>query len=400
MSVERSVRAVSAPDNPPHVWLFALKAAAVLAAAMGLGRFAYTPILPLMESQTALTAQSASLVATANYLGYLVGAVIGMLVPRWGRVRRTLQAGGLLLIASMLLMPLAERTELWLALRFAAGAGSAAIFIVAGNVVLTTLARRDRRTVGWAYGGIGVGIAASGLLVAAVTSVGDWRAAWIASGLATAALILVGWDLGPRGGTAAKRRARPAERRRRRLPAGLLIFSYFLEGAGYIILGTFLVAVVGSTQAELSGGGVWTLAGLAAIPSVVLWTWMSRHASRPALLTCALLLQALASILPVVSASSWAAVLAAVLFGGTFVGIVTLTLAAAADLGVPGGVATLTAAYSVGQVLGPLIVVPVLGGGYGPALVLGAAVLLLAAACTAVLTVRKSPPLSESRAPA
>ncbi len=207
---------MSAPDNPPHVWLFALKAAAVLAAAMGLGRFAYTPILPLMESQTALTAQSASLVATANYLGYLVGAVIGMLVPRWGRVRRTLQVSGLLLIASMLLMPRgADRAVARSALRS------------------RSRQRRDLHRGGQRRpdhsGPARPTHRRLGLRRHRCRNRGirpPCRRRHLCGRLASCVDRLRPCDRGPdfrrlgprpRGGTAAKRRARPAERRRRRL---------------------------------------------------------------------------------------------------------------------------------------------------------------------------------------
>ena len=66
-----------------HAWTHIARTAAALAAAMGIGRFVYTPILPLMTAHAHLTTQSAGQLATANYVGYLVGAVAAAIAPRW-----------------------------------------------------------------------------------------------------------------------------------------------------------------------------------------------------------------------------------------------------------------------------------------------------------------------------
>ena len=69
-------------------WTLVLQAAAALAASMGIGRFAYTPILPLMHTQAGLSAQYGSALATANYAGYLAGALLGIVDARASPGRR------------------------------------------------------------------------------------------------------------------------------------------------------------------------------------------------------------------------------------------------------------------------------------------------------------------------
>ncbi|WP_258932965.1 hypothetical protein [Nesterenkonia pannonica] len=241
---------------------------------------------------------------------------------------------------------------------------------MAGNVVLTTLARRDRRTVGWAYGGIGVGIAASGLLVAAVTSVGDWRAAWIASGLATAALIFVGWDLGP--GAAPQRNDEHDPLR---------------GGADGCLLPTDLLLLPRRRglhhSRHLSGRCGGLHAGGALRRRRVDLGWAGRDpVSRPVdvdepprIQACAPHMRPAAPGTGQHTAGDLSILVGCGACGGPLRGHIRrhrhAHTGSRGGAGVPGGVATLTAAYSVGQVLGPLIVVPVLGGGYGPALVLG-----------------------------
>jgi hypothetical protein len=110
--------------------------------------------------------------------------------------------------------------------------------------------------------------------------------------------------------------------------------------------------------------------------------------SRSALITVGLLLQAVGVCLPAMSGSALAAVTSALLFGGTFVGVTTLSLAAGRHLGVASAIALLTAGYGIGQVVGPLAVTPLLSGGYRPALLVSAAIVLAAAVAAALMRIR------------
>jgi MFS family permease len=158
-----------------------------------------------------------------------------------------------------------------------------------------------------------------------------------------------------------------------------LFTSYSLEGVGYIIAGTFLVAAIDQNSPGWLGSGAWVIVGLAATPSAAFWAWLGRRWSRPGLLVVALLVQAIGVALPALLDDTAGALTAAALFGGTFIGIATLALATGAELRFPRSVALLTAGYSVGQIVGPLAAAPLLHNGYRPALLLAAAVLVLAA---------------------
>ncbi|HVV24196.1 MAG TPA: YbfB/YjiJ family MFS transporter [Pseudonocardiaceae bacterium] len=353
--------------------------AAALAAGMGVGRFVYTPILPLMTAQAGLTAQAGAGLATANYVGYLVGALIGTLAP--GTMRSPVVARGslVLLVATLAGMPLAHGTAVWLVLRLLAGVASAVIFVVAVGSLLGHLREHPPHLAGWAFGGIGGGIALSGLLVLALRTVADWQSAWWASAALAALLAAGAWSLTlePAGA------ARPEPARTHRWFTALFA-SYTLEGVGYIIAGTFLVAAIG--QGWL-GSGAWVLVGLAAIPSSALWAWLGHRWSRPNLLLAALALQAVGIALPALVGGVASALVAAVLFGATFVGIATVALATGAHLRFPRSVALLTAGYSAGQIVGPLVVAPLLRHGYHQALLLASAVVLVAAVAAGVLRV-------------
>jgi MFS family permease len=128
--------------------------------------------------------------------------------------------------------------------------------------------------------------------------------------------------------------------------------------------------------------------GVAALPSAVLWAWLAHHWSRPALLLAALLIQVVGILLPVFSDSAAAAIVSAVLFGATFLGIAMMALAIGNHLQVPRGVAILTTGYSIGQMMGPLVVTPLLHNGYRNALIVSAGVVLASAVAAGALRVR------------
>ncbi|GAA2311879.1 YbfB/YjiJ family MFS transporter [Streptomyces violaceusniger] len=246
---------------------------------------------------------------------------------------------------------------------------------------------------GWAFGGVGAGITLSGLLVLALRTIADWQAAWWASAGLSALLALPAWFLRPEpappsayatSGPEAERQA-SGPRTHRWFTA--LFASYTLEGVGYIIAGTFLVAAIEQSSPGWIGSGAWVLVGLAAIPSSALWAGLGRRWSRPSLLLAALGVQAVGIALPALIGGVAAALISAVLFGATFIGVSTLALATGAHLRFPRAVALLTAGYSVGQILGPLVATPLLRHGYHQALILAAVVVLASAVAAALLRI-------------
>ncbi|WP_316785117.1 YbfB/YjiJ family MFS transporter [Streptomyces sasae] len=167
-----------------------------------------------------------------------------------------------------------------------------------------------------------------------------------------------------------------------------LALSYTLEGIGYIIAGTFLVASITQDAPGWVGAGAWVVVGLAAIPGSALWTALARRWSRPTLLAVALMLQAAGIALTGLVPGNISALVAAAAFGGTFVGITSLALALGEHLQVPRAVALLTAGYGTGQIISPLISRPLLGTGYSGPLLLGSVVLAAATVAAAALRVR------------
>lgn len=344
---------------------------------MGVGRFVYTPILPLMHAQAGLSTGNGANLATANYVGYFIGALIGT-ASSVSRSSAALRISLVTLTATLAAMPLTHATAAWLMFRLVAGVCSALIFVIAVSALLSHLREHPAHLPGWAFGGVGAGIALSGLLVLALRTVADWQAAWWAAACLAALLAVPSWFLRPEPTAAAandvvERSARPHR------TFSALFASYLLEGVGYIIAGTFLVAAINQSSPGWIGSGAWVLVGLAAIPSSALWAGLATRWSRSTLLIAALAVQAAGIALPALVGGVAAALISAVLFGGTFIGVSTLALATGRELRYPRAVALLTAGYSVGQILGPIAATPLLHHGYHRALILGALIVLAAA---------------------
>ncbi|RJF81757.1 YbfB/YjiJ family MFS transporter [Azospirillum cavernae] len=373
-----------------------------LAIAMGVARFAFTPILPAMQAATGLGADGAGFLASLNYLGYFLGALGAGLVPH-GPVRTAVFRAALALsVGSTAAMGLdfgdAESAMLpWSVLRFVSGVSSAGIFILGIAMVLDTLVRaQGERWAGWLYTGVGVGIASSGLFVALIGGRLSWTGDWLALGgiCAVAGLFPALWVTDPppvaappvSGADAGGGKAAALS-----LPLLLLTVAYFLEGGGYIVSGTFLVSIL-KTMPETAavGQAAWIVVGLGAMGAGVFWAAVARRFGSWWALILAHLAQTVGILLPM-TGSPVAAVLSALLFGGTFVGIVSQAFALGRSLSSGGAarvVGALTAVYGVGQIIGPLpagLVVARTGSfdsallGAAAAVVLGALLLALGA---------------------
>jgi MFS family permease len=150
------------------------------------------------------------------------------------------------------------------------------------------------------------------------------------------------------------------------LPVLLLGAAYVLAGVGYIVAGTFLVAIVaGLPHLAAFGASAWILVGLAAAPSTVLWGRIARRTGSIPALGAAYLAQATGLAAPVLSPDAVGAAVSALLFGGSFMGITALTVAEARRRVPPHlaarAVGILTALFALGQVIGPLLAASLAG---------------------------------------
>lgn len=328
--------------------------------AMGIGRFAFTPVLPLMQRDLAMSNTMAGWLAGLNYLGYLAGAVGCSLRPRLLRSRPVTGGALAVSIATTLLMGTTVSPFCWGMLRLAGGIASAILFIVISAEVVEALTRRGYSYwIGALYGGIGIGIALSGIVVPLLDRVGAWSGSWIGMGLIAAICAGTGISLGRKRNLIRPLTIDTSVKAGSLQNLWPLAVAYFFEGLGYIVTATFIVAIIAFTPGlEAFAPYTWVATGLAAMPSTIFWTQLGRYIGTKAALSCAFILQASGIIVSIGADSVGEVLFAAVTFGGTFLGIVALTLVEG-NRRTPHdsrrATAVLTVCFSLGQILGPIL---------------------------------------------
>ena len=145
----------------------------------------------------------------------------------------------------------------------------------------------------------------------------------------------------------------------------------------YIIIATFVSALMGQIKPQLSQY-IWLIIGLAAAPSTVVWIYFKKYMSLSRLLILAYVMQFTSALLPLISYNTITLIASAGLFGATFMGITVLTFNIAIDLNIKQGATILTVFYSIGQIVGPLLVALIISDLYTPAFILAAFLLLIA----------------------
>ena len=360
--------------------MLALGGLLAMAAGIGIGRFVYTPILPPMVEALSLSKAEAGLIASANFVGYLAGALLAA-VRLPGSRRGWLLAGLVLNVVCLAAMGATTSLVLFLMLRLAAGVASAFCLIFSSALVLDWLAATGRTTLSALhFSGVGIGIAVSAALVA---TLGDWRAMWLASAaLALVAAVAVAM-LVP--ASAPSPIAGRAPRTSLSSAFIMLAVAYFLFGIGYIITATFLIDIVrGSPAIRHLEPYAWVLVGIGAAPSVVLWGALGRRIGILPAFAVASLVEAAGVVASVLWLQTIGVVIAALFLGGTFMGLTALGLIGAREAGEGdprGRIALMTASFSLGQIIGPVfagIVYDATGSLVWPSL-LAAAGLVLAA---------------------
>ncbi|MDR5651509.1 YbfB/YjiJ family MFS transporter [Ruixingdingia sedimenti] len=332
--------------------------------AFGISRFVYTPLLPLMQAEHGLPLTFFGSLAGLNLGGYLVGSLLALLCAR-GRARLWgFRAGVLVSVLTTLAMGLTDDPAAWQAIRVLSGAGNAFALICCTGIVSDALARiGDDARVGWLFCGMGAGIAASGLLVPQAARWMDSAAIWVVAGAISVAAVPVILS-GVRDADLPRREGRrPPRHLPQVFPFWPLFFTYSIGGIGFAAFATFVVAII-KARPGLEGVAdwVWIVVGLFAVPSGL---WAGAIAKRIGYARALLLnyvMQTTAILLPVASDAGWVALLAAAIFGTTFMATPFL-VAALGRHGLGGrGFGALTFGGGVGQAAGPLLL-GLFGGG-------------------------------------
>tara|TARA_A100001015_G_scaffold81345_1_gene90107 strand:+ start:4509 stop:5717 length:1209 start_codon:yes stop_codon:yes gene_type:complete len=340
---------------------------------LGLSRFAYTPLLPLMQEETYLGTASGGWLATIHYLGYLLG-VLTTLKTQSLKSREFFYFSGLFLsVVSTFIMSLAENFLLWSIARFIAGfCGAAGIIIGAGLVMQWITENTDEKPqMGKYFVGVGIGIVITALCSILFKSLNfTWSQQWFAYGLIATFCFLPAWTLRPKFKAPEKtfrvkqkgyKGDRPNRNKSPVRSDGLykLLAMYFFAGFAFVISATFTVAIVKlNPEINMFGNLVWLLVGLSSIPSVVIWDFIEAKYGMLKTLSFAMFLHSISLLLNIFDSNLSILLLAAFLFGISNLGIVSLTMTLAGRTAPhnPGQeMARLTVAFAIALVIGPSI---------------------------------------------
>ncbi|NKC01148.1 MAG: YbfB/YjiJ family MFS transporter [Pseudomonadales bacterium] len=327
-----------------------------MAGALGVGRFVYTPLLPQMAEAFDWSFAQAGDVASANFFGYLVGAVLAPHVA-YSKYVRLLVALSLMASAGTTYLG-AEVTSFagWLVIRFAGGIASALCLVVLTTHLLELLAREKAVHLGNIhFAGVGLGIM---LCMGGVYLGGDVSTQWARQGGLAAGFMAIAWLALANGPwiPAHHNQSTVDTTQQERSLLWPLIVGYGFFGFGYVVSATFIVAMAAVVPELEDPKIVWLVVGAATVPSVYFWQWLAqRHGLMPILILSYLTL-GLGTFLAGSADSVVLLMLAAIALGGTFGGITALGLSAGrvvAPHQTALAVSRMTVAFSLGQLLGP-----------------------------------------------
>jgi predicted MFS family arabinose efflux permease len=360
---------------------------------LGIGRFAYSLVLPDMRDSLGWSYSAAGFMNTINAAGYLAGALVASkLIKRFG-LSATVRWGTLVCVASLALCALSGNFVILSLARLLVGIGAAAVFIAGAALAATIAQSRPERAnflLSLFYAGPGLGILSSGLVAPFVLQAfgpGSWWIVWWAM-TALTIVMTIPLLLAPIDIKADVAAAVPTPFAIR--PVLIYLIGYFLFGAGYIAYMTFMIAYIRD-----AGGGApaqsafWCLIGLSAFATP--WVWRRVLALDRGGLSTAIILavNTIGAVLPLFGHSAAWLTASALVFGISFFAIVGSTTAFVRNnyppAAWPTAIAAMTIAFGIGQILGPIFTGAITDvmGSLSYALNAGAAMLMLGAIASA-----------------
>lgn len=383
------------PESIARPALTPVRGALGLSVAMGMGRFFYTPALPLMVAALYWSSAPGAWIATLNYVGYFIGTLV--IAQGWVEPNRFVYRLSLIVstvgLAAVALTP----NLIWQGgIRTIAGIASGLIFVCVTQRIPAN--SRKPRDGGISYGGVGFGILVSGAIVLAAGSIADWRQLWLICAAVSAIFSVLAWTwpiparipqhtpaeaAEPTTTDESTDTPTPFEANRRQAMA-LLSTGYFFQGGGYIIIGTYLVVLAGPVFGATAAASTWLIAGIATAASPLTWSAVAARIGTVKALTLCYCLQVFGALLAVFGSTPFVLIIAAALFGFTFIGVVMMTIGIGTQMGVTNASAKLTSWYSIGQIVGPAIVAAALSEHIAVAFIASAIALAIAMALTLV----------------
>ena len=364
--------------------LIALIGMYCMAVVMGFGRFLFTATLPDIMIQLSLSTTIAGWLASINYIGYFIGALIAMFVPPRLTWHMLILWTIVSVITTILLVVPNMSLNLWYVIRLLSGIASGVAMILSSSLVIQSFSV-ERRSVLSAvhYAGIGVGISASAILTWWLLTIGyHFGMIWLVAGMISLPVLWLLYAIRPIDSIVSKpdnnqtsslhqtyinfKRSLYEALAGHSKPVALLLTSYMLAGFGYITSATFLPVMAAQrlTTQNSAGLSIWLVVGIFAMLSNPIWGALAKRIGEVKTLMGLTLLQAFGMYLPIGIDGTIGLYGNAMILGLTFVGMVSMTLTIIKNINpiysnLLIGLATL--AYAIGQFIGPLVTVALAG---------------------------------------
>lgn len=382
-----------------RAFLLSLAACFVLVIGMGYGRFAFTGVLPVMLHEQILSLTTGNLAASANYAGYLIGALL-LSKARPSDARHLCFGSVFATLVGIALLAWLRSPTAIIVVRGIAGLCSAVSLISASLWLLQHMKHAHGAPLMYAGVGLGIFISAEFISMGKALALSS-QTIWIMCAISAAAFFLIISRLLNSPPDVLTDYSRPTQsgaavRTSTRAAAYRLLAVYGLAGFGYIITATYLPLFLSGSLSGIDPVQVWAVFGLAAVPSCFFWHRLVRTHGYRVSFTLNLFIQAIGVILPAFSHSLVCCLASAMLVGFTFMGTVTIALPEArrlADAVRFNMIAAMTAVYGLGQIAGPLAAGALYAstGSFSPSLTAAAVSLMAAGIIIALETSHKNP---------
>ncbi|WP_237360657.1 YbfB/YjiJ family MFS transporter [Vibrio marisflavi] len=341
--------------------LFAGIASLILS--VGIARFSYTPMLTILQSQTGLSQSAGAWLASTNYIGYFVGALLVATIHDIQLKDKCYRISMILAVLSTFMMASSQNVWVWATLMFFAGASSTGGVLMSSGLVLNwLLTNKKSAKLGLHFSGVGLGIIIAALLPEIARSYLTWSQLYIVYGGLSLALLYpaLAWLPKPiHAPNKAKEKNNMANLPSARFLTTLKL-GYFCAGVGYVVNATFIVAIVNQALGQGTQGYlIFILLGIAAAPSPIMWDKISHHIGNLNALVLACLLQTAGILIPAASSSLPWLLVSAILFGNTFIAIVNIVMTMSGHYSPSNPakmMAKMTISYSIAQVVAPMVV--------------------------------------------
>jgi len=327
---------------------------------VGVARFSYSLLLPIMQDGAGLTELGGGWLASTNFMGYMSGVLLAASLHNMNYKYNLHRLYLILSVLTSAAMVMTTDMVTWAVLRFIAGVCASGGFIIASGLILKWLVKHHHRAeLGIHFSGAGLSIIITSLLVEFMLTISaDWQQQWLALAVMAAVFAIPAWLWMPPpfidgqvGGTA---KDTPPSK----VFKSLMMLAYFCAGYGYAVSSTFIVDIVERVEGLQGQGGLaFLLVGLAATPAALIWDRIARRTGYIKALIIAYIPQAIGIILPAINDCLPVVILSALMFGGTFIACVSMVLTMAGKF-YPSNPAkfmgTMTLAYGAAQILAPV----------------------------------------------